>query len=96
VKQLAAAESATRPEPGGKPIQVLDTASYWRCLFVHSPSIARIGDRIEVTETNVHCRSTDIPRNWMDPEYDEGIWTRQSGPFAAPATGLAGKAVPRG
>lgn len=76
----------SKPADAGAPL--LDTSSYWRCLFVHSPPVVRKGDKIESLEPGIKRRSVALPAGWTEPDFADKAWLRRPGPFFSPPLGF--------
>jgi hypothetical protein len=75
-------------EPEDEDESILDTSSYWRCLFVHSAPVVRMGQRIESLEPGGKRWSAPLAANWMKNGFSDESWGRRPGPFFWPPFGF--------
>lgn len=59
---------------------VLDANSYWRCLFLSSSPLVRVGNELKVIYPH-KAEIASLPQNWFSPEFDDLAWVRLTGPF---------------
>jgi hypothetical protein len=81
--------AAAEPKPGDTTGTILETSSYWRCLFAYSPPVVRKGGGVETLGPETKQPSVALSAEWMQPDFADQSWGRRPGPFFSPPFGFS-------